>query len=82
MLITRPIGCGAPGTLVQRKTLIPESNLMPRTPELDAWIEHTYQEVEASIPDIPSFDKPGWDAYDHAFLDVLGICDWTERDGS
>lgn len=61
--------------LVQRKINIPESDLMPRIPELDAWIERTYQEVEASIPDIPSFDKPGWDAYDRAFLDVLGISD-------
>ena len=61
--------------LVQRKVNIPESDLMPRIPELDAWIERTYQEVEASIPDIPSFDKPEWNAYDHAFLDVLGISD-------
>ena len=48
---------------------------MPRIPELDAWIEHSHQEAEASIPDIPSFDKPGWNAYGRAFLDVLGICD-------
>lgn len=61
--------------LVQRKINIPESDLMPRIPELDAWIERTYQEVEAAIPGIPSFDKPGWDAYDRAFLNTLGICD-------
>ena len=61
--------------LVQRKISIPESDLMPHVPELDAWIECTYQEVEAAIPDIPSFDKPGWDAYDRAFLDILGACD-------
>ena len=59
--------------LVQRKTNIPEGDLMPRIPELDAWIERTYQEVEAAIPNVPSFDKPGWDAYDRAFLDILGI---------
>ena len=31
---------------------------MPRIPKLDAWTGHTHQEAEASIPDIPSFDKP------------------------
>ena len=61
--------------LVQRKINIPESDLMPHVPELDVWIEHTYQEVEAAIPNVPSFDKPEWDAYDRAFLDVLGISD-------
>ena len=59
--------------LVQRKINIPESDLMPRIAELDAWIEQTYQEVEASIPSIPSFDKPSWEAYDRAFLDILGV---------
>lgn len=59
--------------LVQRKTSIPEGDLMPRIPELDAWIEHTYLEVETAIPNVPSFDKPGWGAYDRAFLDILGI---------
>lgn len=61
--------------LVQRKINIPESDLMSHVPELDVWIEHTYQEVEAAIPSIPSFDKPRWDAYDRAFLDVLSTCD-------
>ena len=59
--------------LVQRKINIPESDLMPHVPELDIWIEHMYQEVEAAIPNVPSFDKPGWNAYDQVFLDVLGV---------
>lgn len=59
--------------LVQRKINIPESDLMPHVPELDIWIEHMYQEVEAAIPNVPSFDKPGWNAYDQVFLDALGV---------
>ena len=46
---------------------------MPRVAELDVWIEQTYQEVAAAIPNVPSFNNPGWDAYDRVFLDVLDV---------
>lgn len=57
--------------LVRQKACLLEGGIVPRIPELDEWIEEAYQEVEASIPSIPSFDKPSWGPYDHAFLDVL-----------
>ncbi len=57
--------------LVRQKACLLEDGIVPRIPELDEWIEETYQEVEASIPNVPSFDRPSWNPYDHALLDVL-----------
>lgn len=59
--------------LVRQKTGVPEGDLVPRIPELDKWIESTYQEIDASVLGIPAFDKPDWDPYDRTFLDVLGV---------
>ena len=59
--------------LVRQKACLLEGGIVPHIPELDEWIEETYQGVEASIPSIPSFDKPSWDRYDRAFIDALEL---------
>ena len=59
--------------LVRQKACLLEGGIMPRIPELDEWIEEAYREVEASIPNIPSFDKPSWGTYDRAFIDILEL---------
>lgn len=59
--------------LVRQKACLLEGGIMPHIPELDEWIEEAYREVEASIPNIPSFDKPSWGTYDRAFIDILEL---------
>ena len=57
--------------LIQQKATSVEHEPIPRIKKLDDWINATRAEIEDAIEDIPSRDKPAWDAFDAAFLGIL-----------